>query len=164
MKKILKHATETRTGIRIEQDGDRVETFNILGERIHVIDRLRPDDGIFIVRWSGVHLDEEVKEIVAGHYFEGFCASGCTRLFVDASQSRASWTGVNDWQREEILPRLIAAGLQRCALLLPGPDAMLDPDVAEAHETAGEQLAEGFEVIAVFSSEQKALAWLRSAP
>ena len=62
------------------------------------------------------------------------------------------------------MPKLLAMGLRRGALLLPGPGAPLDPDLAEAQETAGEHLVEGYQAVAVFSSEQKALDWLRSAP
>lgn len=163
MTRILKIATETRTGIRVVQDGDVVETFNILGERIHRIEKPGRIPGIFVARWYGTPLNEEMKEIIGGHFYDVFLECGGPLCLIDIRDCKASWDGINEWQRDEIMPKAYAAGLQRVATLLPAEAAPGEEEVVEHHEFAASRFAEDDAHIAAFFSEEAAVAWLRRA-
>ncbi len=164
MIKILKRSTETRTGISVVQDGDVVETFNVLGERIHRIEKPGYIPGIFVARWYGTPLNEEMKEIIGGHFFTIFLECGGPLCLIDIRDCKASWDGINDWQRDEIMPKAYEAGLKRVATLLPREAAPGEEQVVENHEFAASRFAEDDAHIGAFFSEQEALDWLRRAP
>ncbi len=157
MSRTVKSSVETRTGIRIVDTGDRLETYNVLGDLLHVVEFSRRDEGILIARWRGSALEAEIREIVGGHFLTTFIESGCPRVLLDTRAWHTSWDGVNDWQREVIMPQAYGAGLQRVAVLLPGSEA----DLADMHEHAAERFGEEDPRIASFTSEDAALAWLR---
>lgn len=163
MLKILKSSTETRTGIRVVEDGDVVETFNILGERIHRIEKPGRIPGIYVARWYGMPLDEEMKEIIGGHFYEIFLECGGPLSLVDMRDCKASWDGINEWQRDEVMPRAYQAGLRRVAMIVPREAAPGEEQVPENHQFAIERFAEGDAHIGGFFSEEEALAWLREA-
>ncbi|MDC0676282.1 MULTISPECIES: hypothetical protein [Sorangium] len=163
MTKTLKRPIETRTGIRVVHDGDVVETFNVVGERIHRIEKPGRIPGVFVARWYGTPLDEEMKEIIGGHFYDVFLECGGPLCLIDIRDCKSSWDGINDWQRDEIMPKAYAAGLKRVATLLPREAAPGAEQVVENHEFAASRFAEDDAHIAAFFSEEEALAWLRRA-
>lgn len=157
MSRVIKSSAESPTGIRVVDTGERIETCNVLGDLLHTVEFSLRGEGILIARWRGDALEAEIKEIVGDHFLPTFIASGCTRALLDTRELMTVWDGVNDWQREVIMPQAYRAGLQRTAVLIPGSEA----DLADLHQYASERFAEEDPRIAAFTSEEAALAWLR---
>ncbi|WP_437740901.1 hypothetical protein WME73_36005 [Sorangium sp. So ce302] len=159
MRVVIKQSTETRTGISVVKTAGAIDTFNILGRRIHTIESAYRDQRILIHRWFGEVFDEEIKEILGGHFVEAFVESKCTKLLADLSQWAASWDGVNDYLRDDVMPRLFAAGLRHLAVFVKRDESMED----DANRFALERFANEIDnVNASFSSEQDAMEWLRT--
>lgn len=158
MKTELKKSTDTRTGISVVKTDDRIDTFNVLGERVHTIEHTHAGDKIFTHRWFGTVFDEEIKEILDGHMADAFLASGCTKVLADLSGTVTSWDGVNDWLRDEFMPRLYRGGMTHLALVTAPAGGE-----AESNQFAAERFAiENPNISPTFSSEAQALAWLRA--
>lgn len=156
---VLKKTTETRTGVSVVRNGIFVESYNILGKKIHVIDAVHVADGILTHRWYSEVFDEEIKEILGGHFVDEFIASKCTLLLADLSQWAVSWDGVNDWLRDDLMPRLYRAGLRHLAVMVaPSEDS-------ESNRFAAERFSiENPGINSSFTSEAAAVAWLKSQP
>ncbi len=159
MKMVIKKSTESLTGISVVKTEGNIETFNVLGRKIHAIESVYFKEGIFTHRWFGDVFDEEIREVLGGHFVDAFIASKCSKMLGDLSQWTSSWDGVNDFLREDVMPRLFAAGLKHGAVFVKGD--------ASAEEDANRFALERFEnniqnVNASFFSEQQALAWLRA--
>jgi hypothetical protein len=156
---VLKKSTDTRTGISVVRNGTTVETYNILGNKIHVIDSSRAEDGILIHRWFSEVFDDEIKEVLGGHFVDEFIASKCTRLLADLSQWAVSWDGVNDWLRDDLMPRLYDAGLRHLAVFVAPTEE------SESNRFAAERFStENPGVDSSFFSEEAAVAWLKRQP
>jgi hypothetical protein len=159
MKIVLKESTSTRTGISVVKADGCIETFNVLGKRIHSIESLYCQFGILTHRWFGEVFDEEIKEILGGHFVDAFIENRCSKILADLSQWSVSWDGVNDWLRDDLMPRLEEAGLTRLAVFVKGDPAA----VMDANRLALERFEnENQHINATLFSEQKALEWLRS--
>lgn len=158
MKTELRKSTDTLTGISVVKIGDRIDTFNVLGERVHTIEHSHAAEKIFTHRWFGTAFDEEIKEILAGHFVDAFLASGCTKVLADLSGTVTSWDGVNDWLRDELMPRLYKGGMTHLALI-----TATAVGEAASNQFAAERFAEENPNISpTFSSEAQALAWLKA--
>lgn len=158
MKIELKKSTDTRTGISVFKTGNRIDTFNILGDRVHTIEHDHAADKILTHRWFGTIFDEEIKEVLGGHFAEAFLASGCTKLLADLSGTVTSWDGVNDWLRDDLMPRLYRGGLTHLALIMAPTSGE-----TESNQFAAERFAqENPNISPTFSSEAQALAWLKA--
>lgn len=156
---VLRRSTETRTGITVIRKGSLVESYNILGNRVHVVDHCYVPQGVLTHRWVSEAFDEEIKEILGGHFVDEFVAAKCSLLLADLSQWAASWDGVNDWLRDELMPRLYAAGLRHLAVVVaPSEEAASNRFAAERFE------AENPGINSSFVSEQAAVAWLKRQP
>lgn len=154
----LRKSTDTRTGISVVKSDGGIDTFNVLGERVHTIDYAHAGAKILTHRWFGTVFDEEIKEILAGHFIEAFLASGCTKVIADLSKTVTSWDGVNDWLRDEFMPRFYQGGLTHLALITAPASGE-----AESNQFAAERFAEENPNISpTFSSEAQALAWLKA--
>lgn len=159
MKVVIKKSTETRTGISVVKTAGAIDTFNVLGSRIHTIESIYYKQGILTHRWFGEVFDEEIKEILGGHFVDAFIESKCTKILADLSQWSASWDGVNDELRDHIMPRLAAAGMRHLAVFVKRDKAAED----DANRFALERFETEVEnVNASFFSEQEALEWLRA--
>lgn len=155
---IIRKSTETRTGISVVRVGDALETYNILGERLHAIEYTYASLGIFTHRWFVSAFDEEAKEIMAGHFVDAFLASKCTKILADVSSLTVSWDGMNDWMRDELMPRLYAGGLRSVAVFIA-------TDPSESNRYAAERFQEDNRgVNTAFTSEAAAVAWLKGQP
>jgi hypothetical protein len=155
---VLKRSTDTKTGISVVRNGPLVETFNILGKKVHVIDPSRVGEGILINRWLSEVFDEEIMEILAGPFYDEFAAHGCSRLLADMSAVTASWDGVNDWLRDDLMPRLYTIGLRHLATVVATSDE------SDSTRFAAERFSENPGVNAPFTSEAAAIAWLKAQP
>jgi hypothetical protein len=155
---VIRRATDTTTGISVVRNGDLVESFNILGRRIHVIDPVHVADGILTHRWLSEAFDGEIMEVLGGHFVDEFAAHGCSRLLADLSTVTFSWDGVNDWLRDDLMPRLYAAGLRHLAVVIATTDD------SESSRFAAERFSDNPGVNAPFVSEAAALAWLKAQP
>lgn len=155
---VLRRSTETRTGISVVRNSDLVETFNILGKRIHVIDPVHRDDGILTHRWLHEAFDEEIMEVLGGHFVDEFARHHCSRLLADLTPVTISWDGVNDWLRDDLMPRLYAIGLRHLATVVATRDE------SDSTRFAAERFSENPGVNAPFTSEAAAIAWLKAQP
>ncbi|WP_148314280.1 hypothetical protein [Sorangium cellulosum] len=159
MRVVLRQSTETRTGISVVKTAGAIDTFNILGSRIHTIESTYCADGILTHRWFGEVFDEEIKEILGVHFVDAFIESKCTKLLADLSQWAASWDGVNDFLRDDVMPRLFAAGLRHLAVFVKRDESTED----HANRFALERFANEIDnVNASFFSEKAAVEWLRA--
>ncbi|NVB42283.1 hypothetical protein G6O69_30950 [Pseudenhygromyxa sp. WMMC2535] len=139
--------------------GDLVETYNIMGKKIHVVDASRAGEGIMIHRWFAEVFDDEIKEVLGGHFADEFIARGCALLLADLSEWEVSWDGVNDWLRDDLMPRLYAAGLRHLAVVVA------PTEVTESNRFAAERFStENPGVDSSFYSEEAAVEWLKKQP
>jgi len=156
---VLKRSTDTKTGISVVRKGSTVETYNILNEKIHVIDSSRTQDGILIHRWFSSVSDDEIKEILGGHFVDEFIAHGCSLLLADLSHWVVSWDGINDWLRDDLMPRMYDVGLRHLAVFAAPTQE------ADSNRFAAERFsAENPGVNSSFVSEESAVAWLKQQP
>lgn len=154
---VLKRSTDTNTGISVVRNGQFVETYNILGKKIHVVDATHVAQGILTHRWFSEVFDEEIKEILGGHFADEFIASKCTLILADLSQWAVSWDGVNDWLRDDLMPRLYRAGLRHLAVMVaPVEEAESNRFAAERFSTDNPGIKSSF------VSEAAAVAWLKA--
>lgn len=152
---VLKRSTDTRTGIMVVRTGNSVETYNILGKKVHVIDATYYPRKILTHRWFSEVFDEEIKEILGGHFVDEFVASRCTRILADLSQWQVSWDGINDWLRDDLMPRLYAAGLRHLAVMVAPTEE------SESNRFAAERFQnENPGINSNFTSEAAAVTWL----
>jgi len=159
MRIVMKESTETRTGISVVKTEGCIETFNVLGSKIHSVESLYYEYGILTHRWFGEVFDEEIKEILGGHFVDAFVESRCSKILADLSRWSVSWDGVNDWLRDDLMPRLEEAGLRRLAVFVKG-DLTTENDASRLALERFEN--ENQNIDASFFSEQKALEWLRA--
>lgn len=159
MRLVIKQSTETRTGISVVKSAGAIDTFNILGRRIHTIESTYCRQRILTHRWYGEVFDEEIKEILGFHFVDAFIESKCDKILADLSQWAASWDGVNDYLRDDVMPRLFAAGLRHLAVFVKRDESAEDDANRFALERFETQIDN---VKASFSSEQEALRWLGS--
>ncbi|XXX74462.1 hypothetical protein WMF30_43125 [Sorangium sp. So ce134] len=136
-----------------------IDTFNILGNRIHTIESTYCGQDILTHRWFGEVFDEEIKEVLGGHFVDAFVESKCTKILADLSQWSTSWDGVNDFLRDDLMPRLFAAGLRHLAVFVKRYESADD----DANRFALERFANEIDnVNGSFFSEQAAVEWLRA--
>jgi hypothetical protein len=154
---VLKRSTETRTGISVTRVGANVESYNILGKKIHVIDAAHDSHGILTHRWFSEVFDEEIKEVLGGHFVDEFITRKSTLILADLSQWAVSWDGVNEWLRDDLMPRLYAAGLRHLAVIVAPVEE------AESNRFAAERFSnENPGINSSFTSEAAAVAWLKA--
>ena len=157
MKIVIRKSTDTETGISVVKSDGLIETFNVVGTKIHTVESTYSQYGILTYRWFGDTFDVEIKEILGGHALDAFVESKSSKLLIDASQWTTSWDGVNDWVRDHLMPRLQDVGLRRLAVFVN----------SEPVEDANKFAVERFEsqhqnVNGSFRSEQSAVAWLKA--
>lgn len=157
----MRRSTDTRTGISVVKTKERIDTFNIVGDRIHTIEWCYLQHRVLVHRWYGIVFEEEIKEVLAGHFTDAFLESKCTKILADLSNWTVSWDGVNEWLRDECMPRLYKGGLKRLAVIVPSESAGV---VHDANRFAVERFAtENPNIDPTFPTEQEALEWLKSA-
>ncbi|KYF50731.1 hypothetical protein [Sorangium sp. So ce854] len=159
MRVVIRRSTETRTGISVVKTAGAIETFNVLGNRIHMIDSVHCKHDVLTHRWFGEVFDEEIKEVLGGHFVDAFIESKCTKILADLSQWSTSWDGVNDFLRDDVMPRLAAAGMRHLAVFVKRDM----PPEDDANRFALERFENAIEnVNASFFSEHEALEWLKT--
>lgn len=146
---------KTHTSISIQQKDNRIESYNTKGQLIHVIENKELPSKIAIHRWFGSVTNEEIKEIMDGHFYTFLEQNKSNKILVDTSKMNSFFDGVNQWLAEYYIPKLLKIGTKHNAYLLSEEFyAYLAADLDEPIES-------NF-VTHMFGSEESALRWLKS--
>jgi hypothetical protein len=145
------------TGLRYLIEDDTIKVFNTLNERVVEIGPLRETIPFFIVRWYGVMLDDEIKEVLELVVFDRFRASGTRKFLNSNADMQSAWDGINDWLNTDFMPRMIASGLNRLAFVVSQDifTRISAENFAENMETQSEYLT-----FCTFGDEASATTWL----
>lgn len=116
---ILKEKTSTKNGISVVLKGNIVETYNKGQKLIHTIDLSNVKSKVLVHTWIGFRTSDEFIEICDGHLYDFFKTNACTKILVDISKMTGSFDGVNDWMATYFMPKLMKAGFNCSAVVLP---------------------------------------------
>ena len=96
-----------------------IETYNNLNQLIHYIDLTYVKAGIFFHGWVGFRSNDQMKEILQGHFLEIFTESNCDKILMDCSKMKGSFIDINTWYAEAFMPNLVNLGLKHHAIVKP---------------------------------------------
>jgi hypothetical protein len=85
----------------------------------HFIDLNYKKDGIFFHGWVDYRTNEQIKEVLDGHFIDMFRTSGCKKMLIENTKMTGSFSGINDWLGEYFMPKMIKMGLTANAVVLP---------------------------------------------
>lgn len=106
-------------GFRTIRKRSYIETFNNLNQLIHYIDLTYIKAGIFLQGWVGFQSNEQIKEILQGHFLELFAQYPCNKLLSDCSKMKSSFIEIDNWYNETNRTELIKSGLKYHAIIKP---------------------------------------------
>ena len=156
MEKVIKDfSSKLIHGFKVVEDGNLIKSINRQGKMFHFIDTNYKKDGIIFHGWVDYRTNEQIKDVLSGHFIEIFQKSGCKKMLIENSKMTGSFSGINDWLGEHLMPKLIRMGLTSNAVVLPA-----DIFSQLAVEDWDEKIT-GF-VSRNFGNLNEALNWLKS--
>jgi hypothetical protein len=156
MEKVIKDSSsKSLHGFRVIEDGNLIKSVNRQGKTFHFIDLDYKKNGIFLHGWIDYRTNDQIKDVLDGHFIDMFRTSGCKKMLIDNRKMTGSFTGVNDWLGEYFMPKMLKMGLTANAVVLPG-----DIFSKLAVEDWDEKIS-GF-VSRNFGDLNEALNWLKS--
>jgi hypothetical protein len=96
-----------------------IETVNNLNQLIHFIDLSYVKANIFYHGWIGFRTNEQMKEILNGHFRDIFEEFNCKSLLTDCSKMKGSFVDLNKWYIDTFIPDLENLGLKNSATISP---------------------------------------------
>ena len=120
MEKVIKDvSSKSIHGFKVVEDGNLIKSINRQGKMFHFIDLNYKKDGIFFHGWVDYRTNDQIKEVLDGHFIELFKTSGCKKSLIENSKMTGSFSGINDWLGEYFMPKMIGMGLTSNAVVLP---------------------------------------------
>jgi hypothetical protein len=120
MEKVIKDvSSKSLHGFRVVEDGNLIKSLNRQGKMFHFIDLNYKKDGIFFHGWVDYRTNEQIKEVLDGHFIDMFRTSGCKKMLIENTKMTGSFSGINDWLGEYFMPKMIKMGLTANAVVLP---------------------------------------------
>jgi len=120
MEKVIKDvSSKSLHGFRVIEDGNLIKSLNRQGKMFHFIDLNYKKDGIFFHGWVDYRTNEQIKEVLDGHFLDMYRTSGCKKMLIENTRMTGSFSGINDWLGEYFMPKMIRMGLSSNAVVLP---------------------------------------------
>ncbi len=154
METILKDTAATPSGFRVIQNNHLVQSINKGNRLFHQLDLSYIGEDIFYHGWIGYRSDEQIIEVLTGHFLELFAKHRCKKMLIDNRQMTGSFAALNSWLSETYMPQLISLGLEYNAVVYP------DNVFSQLAVEDWDQKVVGFENRS-FPSLDQALIWLR---
>lgn len=155
---VLKEHHQTKSGIRVVRKGTVISTYNASGKLIHVIDEDELPE-VYIQRFLGYLLAEEIKEILGGHFFDGVVANKSLKIITDTKHLEGSFDPINDWLTGEFIPSLIQITGKGYNAFIVAEDIF---SRTSAENFENQQQPDPRYVMRLFDSEEDAMEWLDS--
>ncbi len=155
MEKIIKNYEETKSKIKISQEGNFIKSYNNLGNEFHFIDITYLKEGILYHGWKGFRNTDQLKEVLEGHLLDVFKKNGCKKMLINNVEMSGSFSAVNDWLANDFMPKLVNMGLSTNAVVLPSNI------FAKLAVEDWDRKVEGFST-RNFGDINTALSWLRN--
>ena len=120
MEKVIKDvSSKSLHGFRVVEEGNLIKSLNRQGKMFHFIDNNYKKDGIFFHGWVDYRTNEQIKEVLDGHFLDMYRSSGCKKMLIENTKMTGSFSGINDWLGEYFMPKMIRMGLTANAVVLP---------------------------------------------
>ncbi|HEX3009186.1 MAG TPA: hypothetical protein VHO90_16400 [Bacteroidales bacterium] len=152
---VLKEFSNLKDDYRVVQRGNMVESINKLNQVFHYIDLSYTKQDIIFHGWTGFRSTDQMKGVLEGHFMDIYKKYKCKGALVESTKMSGSFNDANDWLANVFMPKLIAQGLTKVAVVLPH-NIFAQMAVDEWDKKIG-----GF-TSRNFGSLNEALAWLKS--
>lgn len=119
METVIKNYEQSKSGIKVVQNGKMIKSYNRMGQEFHFIDLNYLSEGILLHGWVGFRSSEQLMEVLDGHFFEVFSQNPCRKMLINNIQMTGSFSSVNDWLANDFMPKMINKGLTDNAVVLP---------------------------------------------
>lgn len=120
MERQIKDFNETETGFKVVQNGNKIESVNKMGKVFHSIDISYASKGVFYHGWIGYRSNEQIKEVLEGHFMDLFLKHRCRKMLINNKEMTGTFSAINDWLVSEFMPKMLQKGLTHNAVVLPG--------------------------------------------
>ena len=152
----IKDFTQTQTGFKVVQNGDLIQSINKMGQVFHQIDTKYLKEGILFHGWIGYRTNDQIKEVLDGHFMELYNKHKCKKMLIENSKMTGTFASINDWLTNVFMPKMIRMGLSFNAVVFP------ENIFAQMAVEDWDQKVGGFHNKS-FGTVNEALSWLRSA-
>lgn len=116
---VIREKVQTLDGFKVIRKQNFIETYNNLNQQMHFIDLSFAKVGIFYNGWVGFRTNNQMKEILEGHFYEFYDDFRCPSLLTDCSKMKGSFTEIVEWLTNEFMPMMGEMGLKNHSLVLP---------------------------------------------
>jgi hypothetical protein len=106
-------------GFKVIRRQHYIETVNNLNQMVHYIDLSYAKADILFHGWVGFRTNDQMKEILNGHFRDVFDDYRCKCMLTDCSRMKGSFSEINEWYISSFMPELASLGLQYNAIILP---------------------------------------------
>jgi hypothetical protein len=155
MDMLIKDYAQTKTEFKVEKKGEVYQSINKMGQVFHFLDLNYLKEGIFYHGWIGYRTNEQIKEVLDGHFMELYRKQKCTKMMIENSKMTGTFAALNDWLNTYFMPKMINQGLTHNAVVFP------ENVFAQLSVEDWDQKVGGFHNKS-FKSISEALSWLRS--
>lgn len=155
MKTQIKDYTQTKTQFKIVKEGQIYRSINKADEVFHFLDLNYLNEGIFYHGWLGYRTNDQIKEVLDGHFIEIYMKHKCKKMLIENSKMTGTFAAINDWLNTYFMPKMINEGLSSTAVVFP------QNVFAHMAVEGWDQKVGGFHNKS-FKSIPEALTWLRS--
>jgi hypothetical protein len=115
---IIKDKDQTG-GFKVIKRQYYIETMNHLNQLIHYIDLSYTKADILYHGWVGYRTNDQMKEILTGHFRDIFDDYRCKNMLTDYTKSKGNFKYINDWYTQKLMPEFISLGLKNNANIFP---------------------------------------------
>jgi hypothetical protein len=119
VKTIIKDYGQTKTGFKVIQNGNLIQSFNQANQLFHYIDLSYLKDDIYFIGWVGYRTNEQIKEVLDGHFMEIYSSHKCSKMIINNSKMTGTFFTINDWLTAYLMPKMINMGLLYNAVIYP---------------------------------------------
>ena len=116
---VLKESTYQLGGFKVVKKSSSIETISHLNHVIHFIDLTYINVGIFYHGWVDSRTNDQMKEILTGHFYEIYKKYRCANMLMDCTKMKGSFSGINQWYATVFMPEISRKGLKNHALVNP---------------------------------------------
>jgi hypothetical protein len=106
-------------GYKVIRRQSIIETLNNLNQVIHFIDLSYTQADIFYHGWVGYRTNDQMKDILTGHFKDIFKEHPTINMLTDCSKMKGSFMDLNNWYVKNFIPELTTLGLKNNANIFP---------------------------------------------
>ena len=154
--KVIKEITAQKDDFKVVQKDQMIESINKLNQTFHFLDLSYAKQGIFFHGWLGYRTNDQIKQVLDGHFFNFYKQYKCRGMLIENSKMSGSFAELNDWLAGYFMPKMIALGLKNNAVVLP-KNVFAQLAVEEWDKKVGGFASRNFDNVA------DAINWLKTA-